>query len=282
MRPSDRSGAREPNRKGVRHDVIWVTLPVYNEEHTAGVLLWRIRQLFGELNRDFRILALDDASDDGTYEVLEPYARVMPLTLMRNERREGRGRSIERLIREAVSRSRYPKRDGLLLMQADFTDGPEAIPEMLRLFQGGADLVVARPSDPEHAPRSVRAARAGAGWLVKGLEVPEGIEDPLAGFRLYRLILLKRALERLGPEEPLLTHDGWAANLELLSAVAPYLRRAEQCDVPIDYSRRYRESRFRPIPELWSVYRASRAAKSGAVRDQHEVAGPGRKAAGRP
>jgi glycosyltransferase involved in cell wall biosynthesis len=260
--------------------VIWVTLPVYNEEHTAGVLLWRIRQLFGELNRDFRILALDDASDDGTYEVLEPYARVMPLTLLRNETREGRGRCIERLIREVVSRSRYPKRDGLLLMQADFTDGPEAIPEMLRLFQGGADLVVARPSETEQAPRAIRAARAGASWLVKGMEVPEGVEDPLAGFRLYRLVLLKRAIENLGKDEALLRHDGWAANLELLSAVAPHLRRAEHCDVPIDYTRRYRDSRFRPIPELWSVYRASRAVRSTGPGGRQEVPGRGRRAAG--
>ncbi len=247
--------------------MIWVTLPIYNEEHTAGVLLWRIRQLFGELNRDFRILALDDGSDDGTVEVLEPYARVMPLTLLRNERREGRGRSIERLVREVVGRSRYPKRDGLLMMQADFTDGPEAIPEMLRHFQGGADLVVAGPGNTDQAPRSVRVARAGAGLLVKNLPRPEGVADPLAGYRLYRLIILKRALDGLAKGEPLIRHDGWAANVELLSAVSPFVRRSEQIDVSTDYTRRYRNSRFRPFPELWSVYRASRAKRSGVADD---------------
>jgi glycosyltransferase involved in cell wall biosynthesis len=266
--------------KGVRRDVIWVTLPIYNEEHTAGVLLWRIRQLFTELNRDFRILALDDASEDGTYEVLEPYAGVMPLTLMRNEARLGPGRCTELLIREAVRLSRYPKRDGLLLMQADFTDGPEAIPELLRHFQGGADLVVANPSGAELAPRQVRAARAGAGFLVRGVVVPEGIEDPLAGYRLYRLIVLKRALSRLGSDASLIRHDGWAANLELLSAVAPFLRRVEQVDVPIDYTRRYRDSRFRPIPELWSVFRASRAARSASADARSGPVPDGKRAAG--
>ena len=260
--------------------MIWVTLPIYNEEHTAGVLLWRIRQLFTELNRDFRILALDDASDDETYEVLEPYARVMPLTLLRNESRQGPGRCTERLIREAVKRSRYPKRDGLLLMQADFTDGPEAIPELLRHFQGGADLVVARPSGAELAPRSVRAARAGAGFLVRGVAVPDGVEDPLAGYRLYRLFVLKRALDRLGPDEPLIRHDGWAANLVLLSAVSPYLRRAEQVEVPIDYSRRYRGSRFRPIPELWSVFQASRVARAAEPSEQSSPPSGGKRVAG--
>lgn len=242
--------------------MIWVTLPIYNEEHTAGVLLWRIRQLFGELNRDFRILALDDASEDGTVDVLEPYERVMPLVLLRNEVREGRGRCLERLVREVVMRSRYPKRDGLLTMQADFTDGPEAIPEMLRHFQGGADLVVAHPTDVAEAPRPIRAARAGAGILVKNLPRPEGVEDPLSGFRLYRLITLKRALDARDRDTPLIRYNGWAANVELLSAVTPYVRRSEQVDVTVDYSRRYRGSRFRPLPELWSVFRASRAMRS--------------------
>jgi glycosyltransferase involved in cell wall biosynthesis len=271
---------RARNRKGERRDVIWVTLPIYNEEHTAGVLLWRIRQLFGEVNRDFRILALDDASDDGTVEVLEPYSRVMPLTLLRNQQREGRGRSLERLVREVVKRSRYPKRDGLLMMQADFTDGPEAIPEMLRHFQGGADLVVARSADVDQAPPSVRVARAGAGFLVKGLPFPEGVEDPLTGYRLYRLIVLKRALDGLGKDATLLQHDGWAANVELLSAVSPFVRRCEQVDVSVDYSRRYRASRFRPLSELWSVFRASKAVRSDFDDEPSADEGPRSRAVG--
>jgi len=152
-------------------------------------------------------------------------------------------------------------------MQADFTDGPEAIPEMLRHFQGGADLVVAGPGNTDQAPRSVRVARAGAGLLVKNLPRPEGVADPLAGYRLYRLIILKRALDGLAKGEPLIRHDGWAANVELLSAVSPFVRRSEQIDVSTDYTRRYRNSRFRPFPELWSVYRASRAKRSGVADD---------------
>lgn len=241
--------------------MIWVTLPIYNEEHTAGVLLWRLRQVLGELERDFRILAIDDASTDDTAGVLEPYARVMPLTVIRNESRLGQARSLERLIREAVAQSRYPKRDGLLVMQADFTDGPEALPEMMRHFQGGADMVVARPQGVLGAPRGLRAARAGAGVLTRSLALPAGIEDPLAGFRLYRLIVLKRALEQLAPGEPLIRRDGWGGQLELLSAVAPHLRRAEQVDVPVTYGRRYRASRFRPLASLWSVFRAARSTR---------------------
>ena len=44
-------------------DVIYVTLPVHNEEHTIGVLMWKIRKVFAELGRDFRILVVDDEDD---------------------------------------------------------------------------------------------------------------------------------------------------------------------------------------------------------------------------
>ena len=147
-------------------DVIYVTLPVHNEEHTIGVLMWKIRKVFAELGRDFRILVVDDASTDGTADVLDPYRRVLPLTVYRNATRQGYAASLERLIREATRVSRYPKRDALLVMQADFTDGPEMIPEMLRRFQGGADLVAGRPVNVRDAPPAVRFARIGAGMIV--------------------------------------------------------------------------------------------------------------------
>lgn len=238
--------------------MIYVTLPVHNEEHTIGVLMWKIRKVFAELGRDFRILVVDDASTDATADVLEPYLRVLPLTVYRNEKRRGYAASLERLIREVASASRYPKRDAVLVMQADFTDGPEMIPEMLRRFQGGADLVAGHPVDVFDAPKTVRLARLGASMIVKPGGLYPEVEDPFCGFRLYRLMVLKRALSELPEGTPLLRHEGWASSVELLAAVTPHLRKATQVDISTDYSRRYRRSRFRALSTLWGLVRASR------------------------
>ena len=238
--------------------MIYVSLPVHNEEHTIGVLMWKIRKVFAELGRDFRILVVDDASTDGTADVLEPYRRVLPLTVYRNATRQGYAASLERLIREAAHVSRYPKRDAVLVMQADFTDGPEMIPEMLKRFQGGADLVAGRSVNVREAPRAVRLARIGAGMIVKPQGTAAEIEDPFCGFRMYRLVALKRALNEVPDGGALLRHEGWASSLELLTAVTPYLRSAAQVDISTDYSRRYRRSRFRAVATLWGLLRASR------------------------
>jgi glycosyltransferase involved in cell wall biosynthesis len=258
-------------------DVIYVTLPVHNEEHTIGVLLWKIRKVFAELDRDFRILVLDDASTDRSADVLEPYRRVLPLTVFRNDTRRGYAASLETLIRETVRLSRYPKRDAVLVMQADFTDGPEMIPEILRRFQGGADLVAGRHVDVREPPRAVRLARFGAAMFSWPQTLANAADDPYCGFRLYRLIVLKRALKELPDGAMLLHHDGWAASMELLSAVAPHLRSSSQVDIAPDYTRRYRTSRFRALATLWGLMRARRDPR---LRGSAAPAGPAEQATG--
>ncbi|MDT8435991.1 MAG: glycosyltransferase family 2 protein [Gemmatimonadota bacterium] len=255
--------------------MIWVALPIHDEQHTAGPLLWRLRQVFGEAGEDYHVLALDDGSTDGTADALEPYTRVMPLTVLRHERRRGFGPSLERLIREAVRRSDYPRRDGLLVMQADFTDAPEAIPELLRRFQGGSDLVIGCPTVCEGAPRAVRAGRRGAGLLTRSLPRLEGIDDLVSGFRLYRLVVLRKALAELAEGEPLVRRDGWAAHLELLAAVTPHVRRSDEVEFTSRYTCRYRRSRFRTLPALWSLFLATRAARRSGAGGTPQAAGGG-------
>lgn len=254
--------------------MIYVTVPVHNERHTIGVLLWKVRKVLTELGRDFRILVADDASTDETAEILEPYRRVLPLTVIRSEERRGYAPSLETLVREAVARSDYPRRDSLVVLQADFTDAPEVIPEMLRWFEGGADLVAGVESGSRAVPRSVRWARLGASFLSQRLPTPPELEDPLCGFRMYRLFVLKRSLAEADQRgRPLLSRRGWAANAELLAAVWPHVRQWEQVEFPRDYSRRYRESRFRPVPELWEIFRAGggRRARGGEGEREAET-----------
>ncbi len=241
--------------------MIYIGVPVHDERHTIGPLLWSIRKVLLEHGGDFQLLVVDDASTDGTDAALEPYRRVLPLTVVRHERRRGYAASLERLIREALERSGYHRRDALLTLQADFTDDPEAIGDMLRKFQSGADLVLGVPR-PERPPRLVRFGRTGAALLSRSLPRAGEVEDPLAGFRLCRLFVLERALEDVaergggsGAAGPMLRHQGWAANAELLARILPHVRRVEEVEFPQSYTRRYRESRFRPVSELWGVLR---------------------------
>jgi glycosyltransferase involved in cell wall biosynthesis len=237
--------------------MIYIGIPVHNEQHTMGPLLWRIRELLSGRARDFCVIVCDDASDDGTSEALASYARILPLGVLTNERRLGYAASLERLVRESVDRSSYPRRDALVTLQADFTDAPEAIAEMVKRFEGGADLVTA--GKDEALPRGRRVARLGARVLAARLSVPEDGADPYGSLRLYRLFTLGRALADLAsPDAQLLSHEGWAANTELLLRVWPHVRRAERIPIDSTFGRRYRPSRFHAFREIRGLMRAAR------------------------
>lgn len=238
--------------------MIYIGIPARDERHTIGPLLWRIRELLLGSGRDFHVLVIDDGSHDDTHEALDPYQRVLPLTALRNDEPAGYGACLERLAREALQRSDYPRRDALVTLQADFSDPPEAVPEMVRRFEGGADLVVATSTSHTEESRREKIARVGARFVGRRLPVPSGIEEPLGSLRLYRLFVLDRALSGAPSKHaPVLRHDGWAANAELLIRVWPHVRRAEQVEVARDV-RRYRATRVQPLHELRGLGRAAR------------------------
>jgi glycosyltransferase involved in cell wall biosynthesis len=247
--------------------VIYICIPALDEARTIGILLWKIRGVMAEFPRDYEILVLDDGSGDDTPEVLAPYARVLPLTVLRHERTQGYAASLERLLREAVARSTHPRRDVVITLQADFTEAPEDVPALVKRMEGGADVVGGVAAVQGEEPgRGLRWSRKGLPLLLSRAGLPKEVRDPLTGFRAYRVSVLKRALAACDGK-PLLTREGWAANAELLLAVAPHARRVEDTEVSVRYDRRDRESRFRPwsaLTEMWHLRRTGRAPARAA------------------
>lgn len=243
--------------------MLYICIPAYNESATIGVLLWRIRKIFQAYSREYEILVYDDASTDDTRETLQPYADVTPLTVMRGESRKGYGHALNALVREAARRTKYPRRDAMVVMQADFTDQPEHLPELIKRFEGGADIVVAE-REPTEGPEKVRRLRQIAPWALRFLLPISGIDDPFAGYRLYRISLLRELIKTFG-DRPLVTTDGWAANVELLMQTVPLARRLERLTLASRYDVRVRETRIRPFSDAMAIYRFARQAKGRRI-----------------
>ena len=236
--------------------MIYVCIPVHDEAATVGVLMWKARRVLGEFGRDYRIVVHDDASTDDTPAVLERYRRKLPLTVLRSEQRLGYGRSVERLLRHVVDVAAYPKRDAAVVIQGDFTEDPEAIVSLVRVLEGGADIVAGSTGTTEHPlPRGRRVARWLARTALAGVFRGAPVSDPLSGLRAYRLIVLKKALRDVAPHDAFVRCDGWAADVELLARLVPHARRVEEVPLSPRYDLRARPSRFRPARAVLSLAR---------------------------
>lgn len=243
--------------------MLYICIPSYNEGPTIGVLLWRIRKVFQAYSREYEIVVYDDGSTDETQERLEPYAEIAPLTVLRSETRQGYAHALDRLCREVSRRTRYPRRDAMIVIQGDFTDQPEHLPELVKRFEGGADIVIAE-REATKAPAAVRRLRALAPWALRFFVNIEGLKDPFSGYRLYRIQLLRDLIKSFG-EKPLVTGAGWAANVELLLNTAPLARRIERVTLAPRYDVRVRESRIRPIADGMALSRFGWATRGRKI-----------------
>ena len=84
----------------------------------------------------------------------------------------------------------------MITLQADFTDQPEHLPELIKRFEGGADLVVAeRTLSPTHAaPGPPAPLDRDRGRCGPSGRCP-GVADPFGAMRLYRISLIRDLLK---------------------------------------------------------------------------------------
>lgn len=207
-----------------------------------------------EFDRDYRVVVLDDGSSDDTREVLNRYKKTLPLTVFHSDERVGYGRSVERLLRYVVTQAAYPKRDCAVVLQGDFTEDPEDMISLIKVLEGGADVVAATPdAGDRRTPSGMRIARWAARMVMGAAYRKAPVSDPLTGLRAYRVIVLKKAFRESPEKDSVVKSEGWAANMELLAAVAPHARKISETPSELRYDLQVRPSRFHPWRAFLSV-----------------------------
>lgn len=156
--------------------VATVVVPTYNESANLPKLVERICASLPETE----IVVVDDASKDGTADVARELAKKYPVRII--ERFDERGLSTAVLRGMAEART-----DLCVVMDADLSHPPEAIPKLVKAVQDGADVAVGSRyvsgGDIDEWPLFRRFASK-AGTLLARPLTP--VRDPMAGFFCLR------------------------------------------------------------------------------------------------
>lgn len=114
---------------------ISLIVPVYYEEEVLPIAYPRMKAAMEQTNYDYEIIFVNDGSRDGTMRVLRKIAtedrKVKVLSFSRNF---GHQLAVTAGMDEATG-------DALVIIDADLQDPPELIPDMVKLWEQGADIV---------------------------------------------------------------------------------------------------------------------------------------------
>jgi glycosyltransferase involved in cell wall biosynthesis len=117
--------------KPISDPLLSVVMPVYNERGTLEEIVGRV--LAVPVRKE--LIAVDDASTDGSRELLQRLSEAHGLKVLLQERNRGKGAAVRRGIAEASG-------DVIVIQDADLEYSPEEYPELLDLIERGkADAV---------------------------------------------------------------------------------------------------------------------------------------------
>lgn len=175
--------------------LLTILTPCYREAGNVRLLHERVREVMDALKAkyQFQHLFIDNASTDGTVEELRALAAQYPeVSVIINNRNFGHVRSPYHGMLQA-------RGDAVIVLAADFQDPPEMIPEFLRLWEAGNEIVVGQKTNSAESPVFFAVRRAYY-RVVRKLADVELLEN-VTGFGLYsrKVIEELRALDEPYP-----------------------------------------------------------------------------------
>ena len=110
-----------------------ILIPVYNEKNTIETVIHRA--LAGDLGVEKELIIVDDASADGTRDMLKPFMGRADIHVFFHEKNRGKGAAIRTALQYATG-------DILLIQDADLEYDPADYPKLLeQIINGNADVV---------------------------------------------------------------------------------------------------------------------------------------------
>ncbi len=115
---------------------ISVIVPMYNEEKVVELCYDRLTKILqGIKEYEYEIIAINDGSKDDTLEILENFAKQdIKLKILSFSRNFGHQAALTAGLKEVTG-------DVIVIIDADLQDPPELIPQMIKLWEQGNEVI---------------------------------------------------------------------------------------------------------------------------------------------
>lgn len=222
---------------------ITVVLPAFNEEKDLPGLLLKIRDALQGW-AEYQVLIVDDGSVDRTAEIARTAAMHMPILLIQHPHNLGLGAAIRTGLKTAATLG-----GAVVTLDADNSQDPALIRQMIQRIDGGADVVIASRYQPGAKEIGVPLHRLLLSHLASGtirtlIRYP-GARDYTCGFRAYNLQTLRTLLDKYGNN--IVRENGFSCMLELLLNFRRLNAKVEEVPLILRYDLKQGASKMRVI-----------------------------------
>ena len=174
-----------------RQTQIEVIVPAYNEEETISRTIERIVSTLGKTSSSYRILVVDDGSEDRTSDRIlgcAKNAEVGRVTLVRNSRNMGKGFAIKRA-------AEYVTGEVVAIVDADLAIDPKQLELYVDQLQS-CDMCIASKRHPNSVYTGAISRRILSIGFNKMVRLATGLKesDTQAGFKVMKRGLFKKIM----------------------------------------------------------------------------------------
>jgi len=224
---------------------IRVVLPAYNEEESLPQLLKRLEKTFQEFNLNMEILVVNDGSTDNTLSIAKNFNGSVSVKVFDQQPNKGLAEAMRNGLSEGIKD--LEGNDILVTMDADDSQNPFLINRMVHQIREGSDLVIA--SRYQHGAKIVgltvwrRFLSWGAGLMFRVVVRLGGVKDYTCGFRAYKVVLLKKAMDYYGKR--FIEQKGFGCMAEILLKLKRFHPIINEVPMILRYDQKIGESKMK-------------------------------------
>lgn len=214
--------------------MIYIVLPAYDEERSIDSLFPKIEQVMKENQYDYKIVFVNDGSQDRTAGALDKYLDKLPIEVITHKINRG----LWETIRDGFERAAESCQPGDIIIRMDCDDShdPKYIPLMIERISEGYDVVIASRFQRGGKSFGVSAYRnlisRIANLTMKIFFPIKGVWEYSCGYRAYRAELVQDALNIFGNAFIDLRGLGFTCTLEKL--IKFRMMRAKIGEIPFE------------------------------------------------